>query len=93
MGKYRFTVRGNKTFLNDKPILIRGLRCSNGLYSEQVCSDLIGNLKVYAEFGLNAVSVFFMGNRFGNVKGYRRDATLDPVHSGRRNLLIRPCRL
>jgi len=34
MGKYQFTVRGNQTYLNDKPFLVRGLRCSNGLYSE-----------------------------------------------------------
>ena len=89
MGKYEFSVRGNKTFLNDKPILIRGLRCSNGLYSESVTSELIDNLAVYAAHGLNAVSVFFMGNRYGNVRGYRRDASLDPEYADRMGKILR----
>jgi len=89
MGKYKFTVRGKQTYLNEKPVQIRGLRCSNGLYSDQVTSDLINNLEVYADHGLNAISVFFMGNRFGNVKGYRMDSSLDPVYAGRMEKIIR----
>ncbi|MCL2479866.1 MAG: ferredoxin [Treponema sp.] len=88
MGKNKFSVRGKQTFLNDKPVLIRGLRCSNGLYSEEAAAGLTENLEVYAAHGLNAVSVFFMGNRFGNVKGYRRDASLDPVYAQRMERII-----
>lgn len=89
MGKYKFTVSGKQTLLNGRPILLRGLRCSNGLYSEEVTSDLVANLPVYARHGLNSIGVFFMGNRFGNVKGYRQDATLDPVYAQRMERIIR----
>ncbi|MCL2833526.1 MAG: hypothetical protein FWD78_10190 [Treponema sp.] len=89
MGKNAFTVRGNKTYLNEKPVLVRGLRCSNGLYSEKAAAELINNLGVYASAGLNAISVFFMGNRYGNVKGYRRDAALEPVYAERMAHIIK----
>jgi hypothetical protein len=89
MGKYKFTVEGNKTFLNGNHIVLKGIRCSNGLYSDEVTNDLIKNLPVYAEHGLNSISVFFMGNRYGNVKGYRQDASLDPIYASRMERIIR----
>lgn len=88
MGKYKITVDGKQTLLNGKPILLRGLRCSNGLYSEEVTDELIANLPIYADHGLNVISVFFMGNRYGNVKGYQEDASLDPVYANRMERII-----
>ena len=33
-------------------------------------------------------SVFFQGSRFGDVRGYREDATLDPVYAARMGRII-----
>lgn len=80
---HRFSVENGKTLLDEKPFLAKGLRCSNGLYSEEVTAELVSQLDVYALHGLNCISVFLMGNRFGDVKGYLPDATLDPTYSKR----------
>jgi hypothetical protein len=49
---------------------------------------LIDTLDVFAGYGVNTVSVYFMGNRFGDVQGYREDATLDPVYAVRMARII-----
>jgi len=86
--KYVFTIRNGKTFLNDKNILVKGLRCSNALVSDESAAELIANLDTFASFGINTVSVFFMGSRFGDVKGYNRDGSLNPVYTARMGRII-----
>lgn len=81
MTQNRFSIAGNRTLLNGSPFLVRGLRCSNALVTAPATNGLIRHLPVFAEYGVNAVSVFFMGSRFGDVKGYREDATLDPTYA------------
>jgi len=54
-----------------------GLRCSNALISDETTWDRINHMEVYKSYGINTVSVYFMGSRFGDVKGYRPDASLD----------------
>lgn len=87
-GKNRFGVRGDQILLNGEPFKIIGLRCSNALISDRTTRDLIDYLPVYRQSGINTVSVFFMGSRFGDVKGYRPDATLDPVYAARMGQII-----
>jgi hypothetical protein len=87
-GKTRFGVRGDLVLLNGEPFKIIGLRCSNALSSDQTTNELIGHLPVYRASGVNTVSVFFMGSRFGDIKGYRPDATLDPVCAARMGRII-----
>lgn len=87
-GRYVFTVRGDKTFLNGQHILVKGLRCSNALVSDESADELIANLSTFASYGINTVSVFFMGSRFGDVKGYNEDGSLNPVHAGRMGRII-----
>lgn len=82
-GEYTFRVEGAQLLLNDKPFKIIGLRCSNALMSEDATRRLIDSLDTYRAHGINMVSVFLMGSRFGNVKGYRADASLDPRYTGR----------
>jgi hypothetical protein len=44
---------------------------------------------LYLEYGVNTFSVFVMGSRFGDLKGYRPDATLEPVVAERlRRVLV-----
>ncbi|MBL7188783.1 MAG: hypothetical protein ISS70_20850 [Phycisphaerae bacterium] len=86
--KYVFTIRNGKTFLNDKSILVKGLRCSNALVSDESAAELIANLDTFASFGINTVSVFFMGSRFGDMKGYNRDGSLNPVYTARMGRII-----
>jgi len=87
-GDYVFTVKGEKTYLNGQEFLVKGLRCSNALISDKTTDELIANLDTFARYGVNTVSVFFMGSRFGDVKGYREDASLNPVYSKRMGRII-----
>lgn len=82
-GNYVVTVKGNKTYINGHHILITGLRCSNALISDKATGDLIEHLDEYRSFGVNTVSVFVMGSRYGNVKGYLEDASLNPIYMER----------
>lgn len=87
-GQYVFSVEEEKTFLNGKEFRVIGLRCSNALISDMTADELIGNLDTFASYGINTVSVFFMGSRFGDVKGYREDGSLDSVYSRRMGRII-----
>ena len=83
-----FAVQGTQTTLNGQPFLVKGLRCSNALLSDESADQLIDHLDVFAGYGINTVSVYWMGNRFGDVKGYREDGSLDPVYAGRFERII-----
>jgi hypothetical protein len=86
-----FSVRCSDTFLNDQKIQVIGLRCSNSLISDEITNDLINQLDVYKSFGINTVSVFLMGSRFGDVRGYKEDASLDPEYLKRMAKIIEAC--
>ena len=87
-GTYTFTIKGEKTYLNGKEFLVKGLRCSNALISDKTADELIANLDTFKDYGLNTVSVYFMGSRFGDVKGYNQDCTLNPIYSARMSKII-----
>jgi hypothetical protein len=80
---HAFAIGGGKTLLDGEPVVIKGLRCSNALISDATADDLVAHLDEYKGYGINAVSVFFMGSRFGDVKGYNEDATLSAGHAAR----------
>ncbi|NJO69169.1 MAG: hypothetical protein HC830_07710 [Bacteroidetes bacterium] len=88
-GKYVFSVKGTKTYLNGQEILVVGLRCSNALYSEEATKDLIAHLDEYKSYGVNTISVFIMGSRYGNFKGYLEDASLNPLYAKRMAKIIK----
>jgi len=88
----RVTVRGEDILLNGEVTKIVGLRCSNALVSDAATSGLIGALDTFRSYGVNTVSVFVMGSRFGDVKGYRPDATLDPVYRDRLRRILEATR-
>ena len=88
MSRYVFSVEGDKTLVSGQPIICKGLRCSSAAYSDRTTTELIENLPVYREHGVNCISVFFMGNRFTDMKGYREDGSLDPVYSERVGRII-----
>ena len=87
-GQHVFRVEGSDLYLNERAIKIIGLRCSNALISDATTQALIDSLDLYKSYGVNTVSVFFMGSRFGDVKGYRPDASLDPVYTRRMARII-----
>ena len=78
-----FAVRGAEILLNGAPIKLMGLRCSAALISDATTQQLIDQLDPFRAYGVNSVSVYLMGSRFSDVKGYRPDASLDPVYAGR----------
>jgi hypothetical protein len=87
-GDHVFSVKGRKVYINGNEFKVIGLRCSNALVSDADTKELIDNLDVFKSYGVNTVSVFFMGSRFGDVKGYRPDASLDPVYTARMARII-----
>lgn len=87
-GNYRFSVEGDQLLLNGQPFKVIGLRLSNALISDMATQQLIDNLDTFRGYGVNTVSVFLMGSRFGDVRGYRADATLDPVYAARLGRII-----
>jgi len=86
-----FSVKGEKTYLNDQEILVVGLRCSNSIINDEATDGLINHLDLYKSYGVNTISVFFMGSRFGDVKGYNKDASLNPVYQKRMAKIIQAC--
>ena len=90
-GDHVFRVQEDKTFLNEKEFLVVGLRCSNALISDETTQNLIDHLDLYQSYGVNTVSVFFMGSRFGDVKGYNADASLNQVYAKRMARIIEAC--
>ena len=88
MSKHTFTIAQGKAWLDGKPFLAKGLRLSNALVSEAAVDELIANLDPFTSYGVNSFSVFFQGSRFGDVKGYREDASLDPVYAARMSRII-----
>lgn len=82
-------IQGVHLFLDGRPFLPLGLRCSNALISDPVADALISNLDVFAGYGVNCFSIYMMGSRFGDVKGYREDGSLDPLYAWRLERLIR----
>ena len=83
-----FSVRGDQVCLNGVPFKVIGLRCSNALISDNTTDDLIKQLPNYRDHGINTVSVFFMGSRYGDVKGYLPDASLNPIYADRMGQII-----
>jgi hypothetical protein len=83
-----FSIRGTKLYLNNQEFKIIGLRCSNALVSDRTTQELINQLDTYKSYGINMVSVYFMGSRFGDVKGYNPDATLNAIYAHRMARII-----
>jgi hypothetical protein len=86
--QYVFGIEGSRLTLNDQAFKVIGLRCSNALISDSTTQDLIDHLGAFKSYGVNTVSVFLMGSRFGDVKGYLPDASLSPVHANRLSRII-----
>jgi hypothetical protein len=87
-GQYQFAVKGEQVLLNDTAFKVIGLRVSNALISDETTEQLLSNLDAFKNYGVNTVSVFLMGSRFGDIKGYKPDASLDPVYAARLGRII-----
>lgn len=81
--RHVLAVRGAELLLDGAPLKLIGLRCSAALISDATTQQLIDQLDTFRGYGVNSVSVYVMGSRFSDVKGYRPDASLDPVHAAR----------
>lgn len=88
-GNTRVTVSGDRILQNDNAVKVLGLRCSNALISDAATGDLIAALDLYRSYGVNTVSVFLMGSRFGDVKGYLPDGSLNTVYRDRMERILR----
>lgn len=91
IGQNRFSIRGDKTYLNDQVFQVIGLRCSNALLSETTVDALIAQLDNYKNYGVNTISVFFMGSRYSDINGYHLDGTIKTEYANRMAKIIREC--
>jgi len=82
------TIAGAEIRLNGEPIKIMGLRTSAALVSDGTTRELIDHLGQFRSYGVNTISVYLMGSRFTDAKGYRPDATLDPAYGARLGRII-----
>ncbi len=87
-GQYTVSIEEDKILLNDVEVKIIGLRTSNALMSDDATDQLLANLDVFKSYGINTVSVYFMGSRFGDVQGYLPDSSLDPEYASRMSKII-----
>ena len=86
--RHTLTVVGAELRLDGTPIKLKGLRTSAALMSDATTHDLIEHLDLFRSYGVSAVSVYIMGSRFTDLKGYRPDATLEPTHAARLGRII-----
>jgi hypothetical protein len=86
--RHTLTVVGEELRLNDTRIVVKGLRTSAALISDTTTRDLIAHFDLFRTYGVNTVSVYVMGSRFADVKGYRPDATLEPTYAARLGRII-----
>lgn len=87
-GQYHFAVRGERLLLNNQPFKVIGLRVSNALISDSETEELINHMDEFKGCGVNTISVFVMGSRFGDIKGYLPDTTLNPIYTVRLGRII-----
>ena len=93
VAQHIFSVKGNKTYLDDTVFQAIGLRCSNALINDQAVDSLINYLDEYRSYGLNTISVYLLGSRYSNIYGYNQDGTLDPVYQQRLEQIIEACEI
>jgi hypothetical protein len=86
-----FSVKGKKILLNGKEFQSIGLRCPNALMSDETTNELIAHFDEYKSYGLNTISVFFMGSRYSNINGFNLDATLKNEYAARMGKIIEAC--
>lgn len=87
-GRHVVSVVGADILFDGAPVKLLGLRVSNALMSDATTQELVDHLGEFQSYGVNAISVYVMGSRFGDVKGYRPDATLDPVYAARLDRIL-----
>lgn len=85
----RLVVEGDQLLLDGEAVKVLGLRCSNALMSDATADALIESLDRYQSYGINLVSVFVMGSRFGDVKGYQPDGRMDPEYRKRLERILK----
>lgn len=86
--RHRLDIDGADIRLDGRPTKLIGLRCSNALISDAANDSLVDNLATFAAFGVNTVSVFVQGSRFGDVAGYLPYASLSEDHTARLRKIV-----
>ena len=86
-----FSINGDKTLLNGDAFQVIGLRCSNAMLTDQTVDQLINHLDEYREYGINTISVFFMGSRYSKINGYNLDGSIKQIYRNRMAKIIEAC--
>src|SRR4051812_1355879 len=82
------TIAGSHILFDGVATKVIGVRLSNALISEEKINEAIANLDVFKSYGINTVTAYLMGSRWGNIKGYNPDASLNGTYVKRFERLI-----
>ena len=69
------SISGDQILVDGQPTKLVGLRMSNALMSDATAQELIDHLDAFRSYGVNVVSVYVMGSRFGDVNLVVEDAS------------------
>jgi hypothetical protein len=86
------SVSGNRFLLDGTPFDMWGVRTASATQTEELTRQLIANLDEYRKYGVNTVSVYYMGSRAGFRDPFSADgASIDPAHQKRMSRIIEEC--
>jgi len=86
--QYNITRQGPNFYLNGQLFKVNGLRVSATLVSQEKVDELISYMDLYKSYGINALSVYFMGNRFSDFQAFNPDCTIKPIYLNRMAQII-----
>ena len=86
------TISGKQFLLDGKKFDMWGVRTASASQDEALTRQLIANLDEYRKYGVNTVSVYYMGSRGGFSDPFSADgASIDRAHQRRMVRIIEEC--
>jgi len=88
----QLTIKDDRFLMNGQPIEMWGLRAASGTMDQKQTDHLIAQLDDYLAYGVNAVTVFYMGCSGGWYDPFTSDGkTLDVGHQKRMRQIAQAC--
>ncbi len=87
------SLQGNRVLIDGELVDVYGIRTASALVSDRTTDHLIGQLDEYKSYGVNAVTVFYMGSSGGHYDPFTPDGEdwLHPEFRDRMDRIIEAC--
>jgi len=90
--KNGLSISGMDILFNDKPMKIWGVRVGSASQSQALTDQLIANLDIYKNLGVNTMIVYYMGTSGGYSDPFSSDGkSIDVAHQSRMEKIIDAC--